>query len=47
MRSWGDIRSKRGRQMENRCNGFTEAEEVFKKLVKRRQYRKYKLVSEY
>ena len=47
LRSWGDVRSQRGRQMENRCNDLTEAEEVFKEVVKRRQYRKYKLVSQY
>ena len=47
LRSWGDVRSQRGRQMENRCNDLTEAKKAFKEVVKRRQYRKYKLVSQY
>ena len=47
VRSWGDIRSKRGRQMEQSCDSFQGAEKLFQQVIKRRQYRQYKLVSEY
>lgn len=47
IRSWGDIRSKRGRQMENQCDSFSGAEKAFEEVTKRRKYRRYQLVSQY
>ena len=46
VRSWGDIRSKRGRQMEQVCDSFESADSAFNEAEKRRQIRKYKLVNQ-
>ncbi|MCC0178073.1 WGR domain-containing protein [Waterburya agarophytonicola K14] len=45
IRSWGTIGTKRGRQMENYCSSFAQAQETFKAVFKRREYRNYQLVS--
>ncbi|MGB5635561.1 MAG: WGR domain-containing protein [Waterburya sp.] len=44
VRSWGDLGSKRGRQLEQVCDNIKSAELVFKKAEKRRITRKYQLV---
>ena len=47
IRSWGDIRSNKGRQMEQYCDNFEGADKLFQQVTKRRQYRKYQLVDKY
>lgn len=44
MRSWGDIRSKRGRQTEELCESYESAALLFKEVEKRRISRNYQLV---
>lgn len=45
VRSWGDIGSKRGRQMEQVCDSFESANSAFNEAEKRRKVRKYQLVA--
>lgn len=45
IRSWGDIRSKRGRQMEQVCDSLSSALQVFQEVEKRRTARRYQLVN--
>ena len=44
VRSWGDLHSKRGRQIEQVYDSFASADAAFKEAEKRRQIRKYQLV---
>lgn len=45
VRSWGDIRSKRGRKIEQYCDSFAAADALFQAVEKRRKYRQYQLVT--
>lgn len=45
VKAWGTIGTKRGRMMENSCSSYTEAQETFQAVFKRRKYREYQLVS--
>ena len=45
VRSWGDNRSNRGREMEHICDNFEEAKTLFNEVEIRRKKRHYKIVS--
>ena len=45
VKAWGTVGTKRGRQMENHCSSYVEAQKTFQAVFKRREYREYQLVS--
>ena len=43
-KSWGDVRSKRGREMIVNCACYDDAVQIFSAVEKRRKYRKYVMI---